>query len=119
MNLVVLSGRLGQDSELSYTKNTTPVLNFSMATEKFWYSKEGERKSKTTWHTIQHWGKSAEKLKTYLTKGTSVTIQGELNIDTWEDKQGNSRSKSYIIANEIKIHFEGKKLSPPENNKYK
>lgn len=112
MNKLFLTGRLGRDAELKYTQAGTAVANFTLATEKKW-KKNDQKQSKTIWHSVNLWGKTAESLSQYLRKGRKVTIVGELDEQKWEDKQGNKRSKSVVICQEIDIHFEKEVKNPP------
>ncbi|MFZ5980023.1 MAG: single-stranded DNA-binding protein, partial [Candidatus Zixiibacteriota bacterium] len=69
VNKVILIGRLGKDPELKYTPGGQAVANFSLATNRTWKGADGQRKEATTWHNIVVWGKQAETIKEYLSKG--------------------------------------------------
>lgn len=112
MNKIIVNGRLGSDSELRYTQQQRPVANFPLAIEKR-LGKNFEQKTRTIWITVNFWGKAAEGLNKHLRKGRKVTVCGELDEQRWEDKQGNKRSKTIIIAQEIDIHFEKSERNPP------
>lgn len=100
VNSVTLSGNLGRNADLKYTQKGTAVSNFSIAvTEKF---SSGD--DKTHWFTCVLWGKLAEAVSQYLLKGAKVTVQGKLEVQEYEDKQGNKRSKTQVIVSNLDIH---------------
>ncbi len=102
INKVILVGRLGRDPELRYTPSGTAVANFSMATDERW-SSNGETQSRTEWHNIVVWSKLAEICNQYLTKGRLVFIEGRLQTRDWEDKDGNKRRTTEIVATDMKM----------------
>ena len=102
-NLVILLGNLGQDPELKYTPSGASVCNFSMATNEKWTSKDGQKNEHTEWHRIVAWGKTAELCEKYLSKGRTVYLKGKLRTRQWEDREGNKRSTTEIIAQEVKF----------------
>lgn len=98
LNKAMLIGRLGRDPETAMTKNGTPVASFSLATtEKY---KEQER---TEWHKIIAFGKLAEICAQYLHKGKQVYLEGRIQTREWEDKEGNRRWTTEIIANTMQM----------------
>jgi single-strand DNA-binding protein len=105
VNKVILIGRLGKDPDVRYTSSGGAVANLSLATEKQWKDRSGERQKKTEWHTIVVFGKSVENfVQKYLHKGNLVYIEGELQTRKWTDKKDNStRYTTEVIANDIKI----------------
>ncbi len=103
LNKVILIGNLGRDPELRYTANGQPVANFSIATTESWNSKAGERESRTEWHRIVAWGKLAEICGEYLAKGKQVYIEGKLQTREWEDREGNKRQTTEIVARELQM----------------
>ena len=102
INKVILVGRLGRDPELRYTPSGTAVANFSLATDERW-SSNGETQSRTEWHNIVVWSKLAEICNQYLTKGRLVFIEGRLQTRDWEDKDGNKRRTTEIVASDMKM----------------
>ena len=103
VNKVILIGRLGRDPDVRYTPDGTMVVNFSIATDETFKNKQGEKSSKTEWHRIIAWGKLAEICGNYLTKGKLVFIEGKLQARTWDDKDGNKRSLTEIVAANMKM----------------
>lgn len=91
VNKVILVGRLGQDPETKQVNETT-VANFSIATSESWKDKKtGERQERTEWHRLVAWGRQAEIVGEYLTKGSLIYIEGQLQTRKWADKDGNDR----------------------------
>lgn len=101
LNKATLIGNLGKDSELRYTAGGTPVANFSLATTDTWNDKDGNRQEKTEWHRINVWGKTAETLNQYLTKGKQIYLEGRIETRKWQDKEGQDRYTTEIVANRI------------------
>jgi len=103
VNKVILIGRLGADPEVRYTPDGTMVVNFRIATDEIRKDKNGERLQKTEWHRIVAFGKLAEICGNYLAKGKLVFIEGRLQTSTWDDKDGNKRSMTEIVAANMKM----------------
>jgi len=103
VNKVILIGRLGADPELRYTPNGDAVANFRMATNRVWRDREGNQQERTEWHRIVAWRKLAERCGEYLKKGSHVYIEGRLETRNWEDKNGNKRFVTEIIANQMQM----------------
>jgi len=101
LNKVMLIGRLGKDPEIRYTPDGSPVANFSLATSEFWTDKSGTRQERTEWHNIVAWSKLADLSKRYLAKGRQVYIEGRLRTREWDDKDGNKRRTTEIVANQM------------------
>ena len=102
MNNVSLIGNLGADPELRYTQSGTPVASMSIAVNKRWTNKDGEKQEKTDWFRVVAYGASAENHSKYLNKGSQIGVSGELRTDTWDDKDtGAKRSKTYVVANRV------------------
>src|SRR5205823_369113 len=89
VNKVILVGNLGRDAELRYTPGGAAVATLNMATTEVWNDKAGQRQEKTEWHRVVLWGKSAESLSEYLTKGKQIYVEGRLQTRQWDDKDGN------------------------------
>lgn len=100
LNKVLLIGRLGQDPEMRTTQNGQSVASFSIATNESWRNKEGEQQERTDWHNCVAFGATAEKyIGPYVKKGTLVSIEGTLQTRSWEDKDGNKRYTTEVVAN--------------------
>lgn len=103
VNKVILLGRLGQDPELKYTPGGSPVCNFSLATTESWTDKSGQKQEKTEWHRIVVWGKLAELCNQYLAKGRQAFLEGRLQTRAWDDKDGNKRYTTEILASTVQF----------------
>ena len=108
LNKVMLIGRLGKDPEMRFTPSGRAVTNFTMATDESWMDQGGERQERTEWHRIVVWGKLAETCAKYLSKGKLVYVEGRIQSRSWDDKDGNKRYITEIIAGGMQI------LSPKE-----
>jgi len=103
VNKVILLGRLGQDPELKYTPGGSAVCNFSLATTEAWTDKQGQKQEKTEWHRIVVWGKLAELCNQYLAKGRQAFLEGRLQTRSWDDKEGNKRYTTEILASTVQF----------------
>lgn len=103
VNKVILLGRLGQDPELKYTPGGAPVCNFSLATTESWTDKSGQKQEKTEWHRVVVWGKLAELCNQYLAKGRQAFLEGRLQTRSWDDKDGNKRYTTEILASTVQF----------------
>ena len=103
VNRVILVGHLGRDPEMRYTSSGTPVTNFSVATNERWNNQNGERQERTEWHKIVTWNKLAEISNQYLTKGQLVFIEGRIQTREWDDRDGNKRRTTEIIASDMRM----------------
>lgn len=101
INKVILVGNLGRDPELRATQSGTAVANFTLATTERWTDRQGQRQERTEWHRIVAWGKLAEIVKEYLTKGKQVYIEGSIRTRQWEDRDGNTRTTTEIRADTL------------------
>jgi single-strand DNA-binding protein len=102
VNKVILVGNLGRDAELRYTPGGAPVATLNMATTEVWNDKtSGQKQEKTEWHRIVLWGKSAESLSEYLTKGKQIYVEGRLQTRKWQDKDGNDKYTTEIRGDRI------------------
>lgn len=101
VNKAILVGRLGKDPELRYTASGSPVTRFSIATSESWTDKSGEKKEKTQWHNIVAWNKLADICSQYLVKGKQVYIEGRIETREYDDRDGNKRRITEIIAREM------------------
>ena len=103
VNRVILVGRLGRDPEMRHTTSGTPVVNFSLATDESWKDQNGERQRRTEWHNIVVWSKLAEICNQYLTKGRLVYIEGRIQSREWDDRDGNKRRTTEIVASNMQM----------------
>ena len=101
VNKVILIGNLGQDPELRSTPSGTPVATFTLATNESWTDRDGQRQERTEWHRVVAWAKLAEICGEYLRKGRQVYIEGRLTTRSWEDRQGNQRKTTEIVAQQM------------------
>jgi single-strand DNA-binding protein len=101
VNKVILVGNLGRDAELRYTPGGAAVATLNMATTEVWNDKAGAKQEKTEWHRVIFWGKVAESLTEYLTKGKQVYVEGRLETRQWNDKDGNKRYTTEIKGDKI------------------
>ena len=101
VNKVILVGNLGRDAELRYTPGGAAVATINMATTEVWNDKAGQRQEKTEWHRVVLWGKAAESLTEYLTKGKQIYVEGRLQTRQWDDKDGNKRYTTEIRGDRI------------------
>ncbi len=102
VNKVILLGRLGADPEIRYTGTGTPVATLSVATNKSWKNKEGQKQEKTEWHRVILWSKLAELSGQYLSKGREVYIEGELQTRSWE-KDGQKKYTTEIVGQTLQF----------------
>lgn len=103
VNKVILVGNLGRDPEVRYMPNGDAVANYSIATTETWKDKNGMRQEKTEWHNIVMYRRLAEIAGEYLKKGSSVYIEGRLQTRKWQDKQGNDRYTTEIVADQMQM----------------
>ncbi len=103
VNKVILIGNLGKDPELRKTANGTSVASFSLATTERFNDRTGARQERTEWHNIVAWAKLADLANQYLRKGRSAYIEGRIATNSWDDKDGNKRYKTEIVANQIQF----------------
>ena len=108
LNRVTLIGNLGADPELKYTQNGQAVLRLRLATTESYANRAGERQQRTDWHTVIVWGKRAEALNNILSKGRSICAEGRIQYRQWEDKDGNKRNSTEIVAQNIVLLGSGR-----------
>ncbi len=101
VNKVILIGNLGADPEVKYLTNGTTVANFRIATSETRVNRSGEKVTTTEWHKIVTFGRLAEICGEYLNKGKQVYIEGRLRTRSWEDKDGNRRWTTEILASQM------------------
>jgi len=104
VNKAIIVGRLGRDPEIRYTPSGAAVANFSVATSEEWKDKEtGEKQERTEWHRVVAWRRLGEICGEYLRKGSQVYIEGRLQTRDWEDRDGNKRYTTEIVAQSMQM----------------
>jgi single-strand DNA-binding protein len=98
VNRVILIGRLGKDPEVRHTASGTPVASFSLATNERWTDSDGQKKDRTEWHNIVAWSKLADICGQFLKKGKLIYVEGRLQTREWDDRDGNKRRTTEVIA---------------------
>lgn len=101
LNRVMLFGNLGADPELRFTQGGQAVLHMRLATTESYLDKDKVRQERTEWHRVTVWGKRAEALSKFLTKGATLFIEGSLRTTSYDDRDGNKRYSTEINANNI------------------
>jgi single-strand DNA-binding protein len=96
VNRVILIGNLGRDPEIRYTQSGEPIANFTLATNESWTDKSGQKQERTEWHRVEVFGKTAQIVRDYLSKGRQVYIEGMIRYDEYTDKDGNKRNTTRI-----------------------
>jgi single-strand DNA-binding protein len=121
VNKVILVGNLGRDPQVRTTPSGQPVADFTLATNRKWKDKNGQRQEQTEWHTIVCWGRQAEVAGQYLTKGKQIYVEGRLQTRSWDDKQtGEKRYKTEVICENFQMlgqrggDFDGGRSGPSE-----
>jgi single-strand DNA-binding protein len=104
LNRVLLLGNLGADPELRMTSGGQAVLNMRLATTESYLDKNKERQERTEWHNVVVWGKRAEGLSKIVRKGDRVFIEGGLRTTSYEDREGNKRYKTDVIASNVLLN---------------
>ena len=107
LNRVMLLGNLGADPELRMTNGGQAVLKLRLATSETYLDRNKVRQERTEWHSVVVWGKRAEALGKFLTKGSRVFVEGGLRTSTYDDKEGNKRYRTEIVANNIILSGSG------------
>ena len=103
INKVILVGRLGADPEVKSVGQGSTVATLNMATSEAWTGKDGQKQERTEWHRIVVWGKLAEICGKHLTKGRQVYVEGRLQTRSWEDKDGQKRYTTEIVAQTVQF----------------
>jgi single-strand DNA-binding protein len=104
----MLLGNLGADPELRFTQSGQAVLNMRLATTESYLDRNKVRQERTDWHNVVLWGKRGEALAKFLTKGTTIFVEGGLRTSSYDDKEGNKRYKTEIHANNIILAGRGR-----------
>jgi single-strand DNA-binding protein len=103
VNKVILIGNLGKDPETRYLPSGDAVTNISVATTDSWKDKSGEKQEHTEWHRVAFFGKTAEIAGEYLKKGSPVYIEGRIRTRKWQDKEGNDKYSTEIVADRMQL----------------
>src|SRR5436189_1403666 len=103
VNKVILVGNLGRDPETRYTTGGDAVTNIRVATTDTWKDKNGEKQERTEWHSIVFYGRQAEIAGEYLKKGRQVYVEGRLQTRKWQDKEGQDRYTTEIVADRMQM----------------
>lgn len=103
-NRVTLAGNLGRDPEVKFLPNDKACASFSLAINRKWKDAGGQPKEETTWVDVEAWGRTAELVGQFLTKGQPCFLDGRLRLDVWEDKKtGEKRSKLKVVADSVQF----------------
>ncbi len=125
VNKVILIGNLGADPEMRNTQSGSNVVNFNVATTSKWKGRDGQQQEQTEWHRLVAFGRLGEISGQYLRKGSKVYIEGRIQTQQWDDKDGNKRYTTQIIAQEMKMldsrqdnfkHAENKAVKPDKDS---
>ena len=104
LNKVMLIGNLGADPEVRYTGSGSAVANVRLATAEAWRDREsGEQQERTEWHRVVFFSRLAEIVSEYLRKGSQIYVEGRLQTRKWQDRDGNDRYTTEIVANEMQM----------------
>ena len=104
VNKAILIGNLGGDPEVRYTPSGVAVARFNIATSEEWKDRDtGEKRERTEWHRIVAWRRLGEICGEYLSKGKQVYVEGRIQTNAWEDKDGNKRYTTEIVANTVQF----------------
>lgn len=103
VNRVTLLGRLGNNPETRTTNTGMTVANFNLATSENWNDKNGQKQERTEWHRVVVWGKLGELCGQYLSKGRQCYVEGRLQTRSWDDKDGNKRYTTEIVATQVQF----------------
>lgn len=103
VNRVILIGNMGREPEVRYMPSGEAIANISLATTESWKDKSGEKQEKVEWHRVSFFGKLAEIVGQYLKKGSQVYIEGRIQTRKWQDKSGNDKYTTEIIADRMQM----------------
>ena len=100
-NSVQLIGHVGQEPEIKNLEGGKKIANISIATNEVYYRENGDKVEQTQWHRVTAWGKTADIIERFVTKGREIGIEGKLTHRSYDDKNGNKRYVSEVVAKEI------------------
>lgn len=101
LNKCQIIGHLGADPEVRYSQSGAAITSARVATSEKWKDRSGEPQERTEWHSVTFFGKLAEIAAEYLRKGSQVYVEGRLQTDKWQDRDGNDRWTTKLIANQL------------------
>ena len=100
-NKVQLIGNLGNDPEIITLDGGKKLAKFSLATNEYYKDADGQKQTKTDWHNLVAWNKTAEIIENYVTKGKEIANEGKLINRSWDDKEGNKRYTTEVVVSEV------------------
>ncbi len=103
VNKVILVGNLGKDPEVRFTNSGSAVARLSVATSEVWNDRDGNRQERTEWHNVVVWGKQGEHCGQYLAKGRQVYVEGSIRTRSYDDKSGNKRYVTEVVAQRVQF----------------
>lgn len=103
VNKAILIGNLGKDPEVRYMPSGEAIANITLATTDTWKDKSGEKQEKTEWHRVSFFGRLAEIVGEYLKKGSQVYVEGRIQTRKWQDKEGQDRYTTEIVADRMQM----------------
>lgn len=103
VNKVILIGNLGKDPDVRYMPSGDAITNITLATTDSWKDKNGEKQERTEWHRVAFFGKLAEIAGEYLKKGSQIYVEGRLQTRKWQDKDGQDRYTTEIVADRMQM----------------
>ncbi len=103
VNKVIIVGNLGKDPEVRFTPGGRALARFPVATSEKWTDQDGNRQERTEWHNVVVWGKQAETCGQYLAKGRQVYVEGSLRSRQYDDKDGNRRYITEVVARDVRF----------------
>jgi single-strand DNA-binding protein len=103
VNKVILVGNLGKDPEVRFTNSGTAVARLSVATSEVWNDRDGNKQERTEWHNVVVWGKQGEHCGQYLAKGRQVYVEGSIRTRSYDDKSGNKRYITEVVAQRVQF----------------
>ena len=112
-NKIILAGNLTRNPQLSYTPNQTAVVDFGLAVNNRWTSKDGEKKEEVCFVDCRAFGRAAENINKYLSKGRQLLVEGRLTFDSWTAQDGTKRSKHRVTV--MSFQFIGDQSKPTTN----
>jgi len=116
VNKVILVGNVGADPEVRYIESNTPVCNLRIATSESYKNRSGEKVTTTEWHTVVLWRGLAEIAEKYVKKGMQLYIEGKIRTRSWDDKDGNKRYTTEIIADVLQLLGKREGAEPPRQD---
>jgi len=103
VNKAILVGNLGKDPEVRYMPSGEAIANITLATTDTWKDKSGEKQERTEWHRVSFFGRQAEVVGEYLKKGSQIYVEGRIQTRKWQDKEGQDRYTTEIVADRMQM----------------